>query len=125
MTENIPFHQHTSVRGLIGNIQSYLKQKGSKDINKVTLSTIHGAKGKGWKHVFILDLYDENLGRNGALNFNEDEEFRIFYVSITRAKYQNHLYLLRHEAKDRSFYSNEKIKVNVEKHKYKKLRFLP
>jgi DNA helicase-2/ATP-dependent DNA helicase PcrA len=60
----------------------------------VTLSTIHRAKGLEWKTVFIPmlseNLFPSNRVKNNALAY--EEERRVFYVGVTRAKEQ--LYLL-------------------------------
>ncbi|MHA1293166.1 MAG: ATP-dependent helicase [Promethearchaeota archaeon] len=62
--------------------------------NKIILSTIHKAKGLEWKVVFIINLlesyfpYIRNLDKKADI----EEERRIFYVAITRAK--DILYLL-------------------------------
>ncbi len=62
----------------------------------LTLSTIHSAKGLEWEVVFLIGLMDGILPVSFALNCEEDieEEHRLFYVGITRAK--NYLYLLLH-----------------------------
>lgn len=51
----------------------------------LTLSTVHSAKGKEWKTVFLMGL---NEGRFPALQNkkNIEEERRLFYVAVTRAK---------------------------------------
>ncbi|MBY9011918.1 MAG: ATP-dependent helicase [Candidatus Lokiarchaeota archaeon] len=60
----------------------------------VTLSTIHRAKGLEWKTVFIPmlseNLFPSNRVKNNTLAY--EEERRVFYVGVTRAKEQ--LYLL-------------------------------
>lgn len=64
----------------------------------LTLSTIHSAKGLEWETVFFIGLMDGVLPVSFSLNTQEDieEEHRLFYVGITRAK--NHLFLsLHHE----------------------------
>lgn len=62
----------------------------------LTLSTIHSAKGLEWESVFFIGLIDGVLPVSFSLNTQEDieEEHRLFYVGITRAK--NHLYLSIH-----------------------------
>ncbi len=60
----------------------------------VTLSTIHRAKGLEWKIVFI-PMLSENMFPSNRVKINTsdcEEERRVFYVGITRAKEQ--LYLL-------------------------------
>ncbi|MHA2287203.1 MAG: ATP-dependent helicase [Promethearchaeota archaeon] len=60
----------------------------------VTLSTIHRAKGLEWKVVFIPMLSENLFPSNKVIKNTEtyEEERRVFYVGITRAKEQ--LYLL-------------------------------
>jgi DNA helicase-2/ATP-dependent DNA helicase PcrA len=78
-----------------------------EDSGKVVTSTIHGAKGGEWEHVLVVGVTD------GALPFwksvNEDqleEERRLLYVAVTRAKRQ--VYLLNTpftDAKTRTRYA--------------------
>lgn len=49
----------------------------------VTCTTMHGAKGLEWNHVFLVGVEDEILpGKRGEIA----EERRILYVAITRAR---------------------------------------
>jgi len=60
----------------------------SGDTEKVTLMTIHSAKGLEFKNVFIVGL-EENLFPSAmALNSSREleEERRLFYVALTRAE---------------------------------------
>ncbi|HDZ41444.1 MAG TPA: ATP-dependent DNA helicase [Bacteroidetes bacterium] len=61
-----------------------------EDKNKVTLMTMHSAKGLEFKHVYLAGL-EENLFPS-VMSLYEDrgieEERRLFYVAITRAKEQ-------------------------------------
>src|SRR5262249_37956931 len=54
--------------------------------NAVVLSTIHSAKGLEWDTVFLVALEDGVLPHVGAEDV--EEERRIAYVGITRAKYR-------------------------------------
>lgn len=64
----------------------------------LTLSTIHSAKGLEWDTVYLIGLIDGVLPVSFSLS-NEnsiEEEQRLFYVAVTRAK--RHLFLsLHHE----------------------------
>ena len=64
-----------------------------KEEAPLILSTIHSAKGLEWHSVFIMDLLEGILPSNYSINDNEsmDEELRLFYVAVTRAK--ENLYL--------------------------------
>ncbi len=63
-------------------------EKKEKDKNKVTLSTIHSAKGLEWKYVFLACCNDGILPfHSGNLDsITRDAELRLFYVAISRAK---------------------------------------
>ena len=63
------------------------------DSEKIKLSTIHQAKGLEFEVVFVIMLCDGLFpsARSTESNDGEEEERRLFYVSITRAK--NELYL--------------------------------
>jgi len=60
---------------------------------RVCLSSVHQAKGLEWSHVFALWMADGTFPSDLALkeDLGEDEERRLFYVAVTRAK--NELYL--------------------------------
>ncbi|MFA7676549.1 MAG: ATP-dependent helicase [Candidatus Omnitrophota bacterium] len=86
--------QYSSIRSFLLDLGSFEDFKGEtrlkNDINEETLvlSTIHQAKGLEWEAVFLIGLseYDfphpKSLGSQAAL----EEERRLFYVAITRAK---------------------------------------
>ena len=65
-----------------------------KDANKsssnISISTIHSAKGLEYDHVFLLDLVDGEFPQKNILNAMDssllEEERRLFYVAMTRAK---------------------------------------
>jgi len=58
------------------------------DENKVSMMTIHAAKGLEFENVFIVGLEEELFPSSMALQSRADleEERRLFYVAITRAK---------------------------------------
>lgn len=60
-------------------------------IRKLTLSTIHSAKGLEWDHVFLIGMEDGQLPSRKALRGGEgldelEEEKRLLYVAVTRAR---------------------------------------
>lgn len=63
-------------------------EAGKKDENPLVLSTIHSAKGLEWNTVFLIQCLDGILPSGYALDSEEqlDEEVRLLYVAITRAK---------------------------------------
>ena len=51
--------------------------------------TVHASKGLEFKHVFVAGLEDglfPNQRRNEEVDKDSEEERRLFYVAITRAK---------------------------------------
>jgi DNA helicase-2/ATP-dependent DNA helicase PcrA len=63
------------------------------DEDKVALSTIHQAKGLEWSYVFLIWCADGMIPLQRALKEEggEEEERRLFYVAVTRAKDQLYL----------------------------------
>lgn len=65
--------------------------EGDEGIKRLTLSTIHSAKGLEWDHVFIVGMEDGQLPSRKALRSTEggdelEEEKRLLYVALTRAR---------------------------------------
>lgn len=60
---------------------------GTQD-EKITLMTVHSAKGLEYKHVFIVGMEDELFpsSQSHDTTFGLEEERRLFYVAITRAE---------------------------------------
>ena len=59
-------------------------QKGQiPDLNAILVTTIHQAKGKEFKHVFLLD--PGNVGQNNKPGQSIEDERRLYYVGLTRA----------------------------------------
>lgn len=89
----VEFLSQLSLMGAVDG-QPGTDQPGADD-DKVTLSSIHQAKGLEWQVVFLVWLVDGQFP-NGRILETEDqamfeEERRLFYVAITRAKDQLHL----------------------------------
>ncbi|MCP3678482.1 MAG: UvrD-helicase domain-containing protein, partial [Deltaproteobacteria bacterium] len=63
-------------------------QESSEDKNKVTLMTIHAAKGLEFKHLVIAGVEEELFPSQMSTGNPKDleEERRLFYVALTRAE---------------------------------------
>jgi DNA helicase-2/ATP-dependent DNA helicase PcrA len=61
-----------------------------EDSNKISLMTVHTAKGLEFPYVYVIGM-EENLFPSGSMmgipESELEEERRLFYVAITRAKY--------------------------------------
>lgn len=68
-------------------------EAGDRDDERLVLSTIHSAKGLEWQCVFVIWVVDGRFP--SAYSFTSDEELeeerRLFYVAVTRAKKHLHL----------------------------------
>ena len=70
------------------SLMSVMDDNKDEDSNKISLMTVHSAKGLEFTHVYIIGL-EENLfpSVNSSSSENEiEEERRLMYVAITRAK---------------------------------------
>jgi len=67
-------------------------RSASPDQDAIKLTTVHQAKGLEYDAVFVIGLADGQFpGRRSIENGDVEEERRLFYVAVTRAK--NELYL--------------------------------
>ncbi|MDZ4712783.1 MAG: 3'-5' exonuclease [bacterium] len=90
---------------LVADIDNLDNQK-----NAVTMMTIHSAKGLEFPVVFVTGLEEGLFPVNGALVYEDEleEERRLFYVAITRAKQK--LYIS---------YANQRYKFGVQSYQMK------
>jgi uncharacterized protein (TIGR00375 family) len=105
------YREHDGWAGLLNwvNLQTELDQVRAK-AEKIQIMTMHAAKGLEFEAVFLPALEDGIvpfagadflLGKQGSLNSsNMDEERRLFYVALTRAK---SLAFLSHSEKRRLY----------------------
>lgn len=86
----------STIQEWLQHIDAYgqkLKESQPAVQNGVMLSTIHAAKGLEYEIVLILDAYEGNLPHSRATLKEEiEEERRIFYVAMTRAKKALYIY---------------------------------
>ncbi|MBP3326531.1 MAG: ATP-dependent helicase [Coprococcus sp.] len=72
------------------------KRKWDKDKDAVTITTMHSAKGLEFDQVFILNAAEGITPHKKSVTESElEEERRIFYVAVTRARYGLYIYTPR------------------------------
>jgi DNA helicase-2/ATP-dependent DNA helicase PcrA len=78
---------------LLTNVQSEDIVEPDEEGEAIVLSTVHRAKGLEWSRVFIIGLADGSFPSARSMGDleKEEEERRVFYVALTRAK--DELYL--------------------------------
>lgn len=121
--------QEPSIKGFIKRLQE-LELKISNGFersydNCVILSTIHSSKGLEYDYVYMVDVYD---GRFPSTKFDlyyhskdsansEQEERRLFYVGITRAKNSLNFFKIEHKTSsfiDELFPEQKVLKIHKE-----------
>ena len=76
-----------SVRDLVAEFERLASVESDGQADGVTLSTIHGAKGAEWEAVLVPMLEEGSLPiRHAKRDDAVDEERRLLYVALTRAK---------------------------------------
>ena len=86
-------HEFLSQLALISNIDGEARPDPNEDNEAVNLSSVHQAKGLEYHSVFVIWLTDGMFPSTRSLDTREaiEEERRLFYVAITRAR--DELYL--------------------------------
>ena len=81
-----------TLRGYLREVEDRVQQNNPPTMPVVTLATLHAAKGLEWERVFLIGASDGQLPlANSAGDVALDEERRLFYVGITRAKADLHI----------------------------------
>jgi DNA helicase-2/ATP-dependent DNA helicase PcrA len=77
----------TSLRGFLRELEDRAEQNNPPTLPGVVLATLHSAKGLEWDHIFLVGVNEGVLPMGNDIN----EERRLFYVGLTRAKTQVHI----------------------------------
>ena len=87
---------------LISDVEEY-----KNDPNRISLMTVHSVKGLEFNHVFVVGMEEGIFPHMNSLIENSDleEERRLCYVAITRAKDDLHLVNARH----RTLFGKEQV----------------
>ncbi|WP_342319190.1 ATP-dependent DNA helicase UvrD2 [Corynebacterium mayonis] len=95
LIEEIVRHgEATTLVDVLRSLRQRAEAKQPPAVDGVTLASLHAAKGLEWDAVFLVGLVENTLPISHAVKAGDDEieeERRLFYVGVTRAR--EHLYL--------------------------------
>ncbi len=80
--------QPKTLRNFLGEIEDRAQQNNPPQMPVATLATLHAAKGLEWDRVFLIGIGEGYLPYPDT---PEEEELRLFYVGITRARTHLHM----------------------------------
>lgn len=67
-----------------------------KEEDAIMLATLHGSKGLEFKEVFLVDVNEGNIPyKKASAQADFEEERRLFYVGMTRAKDKLHIFYVK------------------------------
>jgi ATP-dependent DNA helicase Rep len=79
--------QFENLQGFLEHVSLIMDNETEEASEKVSIMTLHAAKGLEFRFVFIVGCEDGTLPHEGAIDEGRiDEERRLMYVGITRAK---------------------------------------
>ena len=94
-TENEENIQENSLSHYLQTVTLYTDadKEDEENINRVSLMTIHAAKGLEFKEVFIVGMEEDLFPSHMSSSTQKDleEERRLFYVALTRAENRVHI----------------------------------
>lgn len=89
--QEVAVRPELDLRALLAELRQRADSRHPPVVQGVTLASLHAAKGLEWDAVFLVGLVDGTLPISHALSHGPDsepveEERRLFYVGITRAR---------------------------------------
>jgi ATP-dependent DNA helicase UvrD/PcrA len=84
-----------TLRDVVDELEDRAASQHAPDVEGVTLASLHAAKGLEWDAVFLAGLHDGMIPISHALDGGRaeavEEERRLLYVGVTRARVHLHL----------------------------------
>jgi DNA helicase-2/ATP-dependent DNA helicase PcrA len=85
----------STLRDVVAELEDRAASQHAPDVEGVTLASLHAAKGLEWDAVFLVGLHDGMVPISHALDSGRsaavEEERRLLYVGVTRAREHVHL----------------------------------
>lgn len=94
ITDIVRTGEADSLPGVLASLRQRAEAKQPPAVDGVTLASLHAAKGLEWDAVFLAGLVEKTLPISHAIKAGDaqiEEERRLFYVGITRAREHLHL----------------------------------
>ena len=92
--EIVRTREASNMAEVLGSLRRRAEAKQSPAVDGVTLASLHAAKGLEWDAVFLVGLVEKTLPISHALKAGDEqieEERRLFYVGVTRAREHLHM----------------------------------
>ncbi|MBA5245350.1 MULTISPECIES: ATP-dependent DNA helicase UvrD2 [Corynebacterium] len=92
--EIVRTREASTMAEVLGSLRRRAEAKQPPAVDGVTLASLHAAKGLEWDAVFLVGLVEKTLPISHALKAGDEqieEERRLFYVGVTRAREHLHM----------------------------------
>lgn len=92
--EIVRTREASTMAEVLGSLRRRADAKQPPAVDGVTLASLHAAKGLEWDAVFLVGLVEKTLPISHALKAGDEqieEERRLFYVGVTRAREHLHM----------------------------------
>lgn len=92
--EIVRTREASTMAEVLGSLHRRAEAKQPPAVDGVTLASLHAAKGLEWDAVFLVGLVEKTLPISHALKAGDEqieEERRLFYVGVTRAREHLHM----------------------------------
>jgi len=92
--EIVATQEAANLSQVLFSLKQRAEAKQPPSVNGVTLASLHAAKGLEWDAVFLVGLVENTLPITHAIKAGDaqiEEERRLFYVGVTRARVHLHL----------------------------------
>ncbi|MDL0402512.1 ATP-dependent DNA helicase UvrD2 [Corynebacterium lehmanniae] len=92
--EIVRTREASNMAEVLGSLRRRAEAKQPPAVDGVTLASLHAAKGLEWDAVFLVGLVEKTLPISHALKAGDEqieEERRLFYVGVTRAREHLHM----------------------------------